>query len=312
MKNLIIKSFKSVIVLNLLVSIYILFIQTGWIITLLLSTAIQISIGSFLLVLTMFYLKNRRYALMALVSTILFSSHFMSYVGNQNEDELVFEVTTPKLKIAHFNVLKYNSAKQAIITTIINSEADIVSLQETDENWTKEVEKAVKKEYPFSIYFPSDVCCIGISLLSKQPLYNANISFHGGLPNIEADLIFNDVVTHIITSHTSSPISKSNLMNRNAHLKDLSDHVTKIDSPTIVIGDFNTVPWDKNLVDFKADTQLQDSRKKYESTFPSYFGKIGIPIDYIFHSNEISCVSFKTIKIKGSDHLGIIGEYAMN
>ena len=312
MKNSAIKSFKIAIVSSLLISIYLLFNQSGWITTLLLSTAIQISIGCFGLTLIMFYLKNRRYTLMALVSTILFSSHFMSHIGNQVEEEVVFEVTAPKLKIAHFNVLKFNSAKQAIIATIISSDADVVSLQETDEKWTKEIEKAVKKEYPYSIYFPSDVCCIGISLLSKQPLYNENISFHGGLPNIEADLIFNDVVTHIITSHTSSPISRSNLNNRNTHLKDLSDHVTKIDSPTIVIGDFNTVPWDNNLVDFKADTQLKDSRKKYESTFPSFFGKIGIPIDYIFHSNEISCVSFKTIKIKGSDHLGIIGEYAMN
>lgn len=312
MKNLVIKLLKAVVVLILLISIYLMFNQNGWITTLLLSTTIQISIGSFVLTLIMFYLKNRRYALIAFISTILFSSHFMGHIGNQENEKLVFEIKNPKLKIAHFNVLKYNSAKKEIISTIIKSDADIVSLQETDEKWTNEIEKSVKKEYPFSIYFPSDVCCIGISLLSKQPLYNANISFHGGLPNIEADLIFNDVVTHVITSHTSSPISRSNLNNRNTHLKDLSDHVVKIDSPTIVIGDFNTVPWDNNLVSFKANTQLKDSRKKYESTFPSYFGKAGIPIDYIFHSNEISCISFKTIKIKGSDHFGIIGEYAMN
>jgi endonuclease/exonuclease/phosphatase (EEP) superfamily protein YafD len=312
MKKIIIGTLKLTVAISLLVSIYLLFMQSGWITTLLLSTAIQISIGCLSLTLMMVYLKSRRYVLAAFVSTVLFSTHFVGHVGKQKQDEVVFEASAPKLKIAHFNVLKYNSAKQAIISTIIASQADVVSLQETDEKWTQEIEKAVKKEYPFSIYFPSDKCCIGISLLSKKPLYNANISFHGGLPNIEADLIFNDVVTHIITSHTSSPISRSNLKNRNSHLKDLSDHVTKIDSPTIVIGDFNTVPWDNNLVDFKADTQLKDSRKKYESTFPSYFGKIGIPIDYIFHSNEISCVSFKTIKIKGSDHLGIIGEYAMN
>jgi endonuclease/exonuclease/phosphatase (EEP) superfamily protein YafD len=148
--------------------------------------------------------------------------------------------------------------------------------------------------------------------LSKQPLFNANISFHGGLPNIEADMIFNDVVTHIITSHTSSPISRNKLKNRNEHLLDLQKHVALLDSPTLVIGDFNTVPWDKKLMAFKQKSELIDSRKSYESTFPSYFGFMGIPIDYIFHTKEISCTSFETLQIEGSDHLGIIGEYAIN
>lgn len=303
---------KTSSIAGLLLSFYLLFDHNGWISTLLISTSIQIVIAFAVATIIFLYYRNQKFILINLLSIVLLSSNFFSFIHTKDEAFVEFEKTVPKLKIAHFNVLKFNNSKQQTIATILNSNADIVSVQETDEAWTSEIEDSVKKEYPFSVFFPSDVCCIGISLLSKQPLYNTNISFHGGLPNIEADLIFNNVVTHIITSHTASPISRTNLNRRNTHLQDLSNHVAKIDSPTIVIGDFNTVPWDNKLVNFQADTQLKDSRKKYESTFPSFLGTMGIPIDYIFHSKEISCISFSTLKIEGSDHLGIIGEYALN
>jgi endonuclease/exonuclease/phosphatase (EEP) superfamily protein YafD len=312
MKKLTIRLLKTIATSSLLISLYLLCSQTGWITTLLISTSMQICIGCMFIAVSLFYFRIKKFAIISLIASFIFSTNFMGNYKNDSNNTVEFEITTPKLKVAHFNVLKFNSSKQQTIETIINSDADIVSLQETDELWTKEIESAVKKDYPYCIFFPSDICCFGISLLSKQPLYNSNISFHGGIPNIEADLIFNDVVTHVISSHTASPISRSHLVRRNTHLSELSDHVAKIDSPTIVIGDFNTVPWDKKLVNFKAETQLKDSRKAYESTFPSYFGNLGIPIDYIFHSKEISCLSFKTIAIAGSDHLGIIGEYAMN
>lgn len=307
-----IHTFKVLTFTGLFLSIFLMFKQSGWITTLFLSLSVQITIFYILLSPFLLYYRKGKYALLSLLTALSFSTQFIGSINDQNEQTVEFEITNPKLKVAHFNVLRSNKSKQATIQTILNSNADLVSLQETDQAWTEEVEKSVKEAYPYSIFFPSEQCCIGISLLSKQPLFNANISFHGGLPNIEADMIFNDVVTHIITSHTSSPISRNKLKNRNEHLLDLQKHVALLDSPTLVIGDFNTVPWDKKLMAFKQKSELIDSRKSYESTFPSYFGFMGIPIDYIFHTKEISCTSFETLQIEGSDHLGIIGEYAIN
>lgn len=307
-----IHTFKVLTFTGLFLSIFLMFKQSGWITTLFLSLSVQITIFYILLSPFLLYYRKGKHAVLSLLTALSFSTQFIGSINDQNEQSVEFEITNPTLKVAHFNVLRSNKSKQATIHTILNSNADLVSLQETDQAWTQEVEKSVKEAYPYSIFFPSEQCCIGISLLSKQPLFNANISFHGGLPNIEADMIFNDVVTHIITSHTSSPISRNKLKNRNEHLLDLQKHVALLDSPTLVIGDFNTVPWDKKLMAFKQKSELIDSRKSYESTFPSYFGFMGIPIDYIFHTKEISCTSFETLQIEGSDHLGIIGEYAIN
>ena len=56
---------------------------------------------------------------------------------------------------------------------------------------------------------------------------------------------------------------------------------------------------------------LKDSRRGIQGTFPSWNKFLMIPIDHIFYSKEISCVSFETISETDSDHYGIIGEYQL-
>ena len=296
----------------MLASLLLLFKQNGWITTLFLSTAIQFCIGALVLGIVMVYLKKYKHAIYYFIASILLSFQFIGYFFEDDQEIAQFEFNYPKLKIAQFNVLASNKSKKETIQSIIASNATILSIQETNKNWTDSLDKELRHAYPYSIYFPTERCCYGISMLSKVPLMNADITFHGGVPNIEADIYFGNQLTHVISSHTHSPISRSNLLARNQHIADLKKHISKIDSPTIIMGDFNTVPWDDNMIALKETSNLVDSRKSYTSTFPSYLGVGGIPIDYILHSQEIKCTDFKSISIKGSDHRGIIGEYIIN
>jgi len=312
MKKTIIFLLKITAFTVLLASTLLLFKQNGWITTLFLSTAIQFALGSLALAGIMFYLKRYKSVVYSLVAAVLFSFQFMGYFYEPEETIVEFEFAQPRLKIAQFNVLTSNKSKKETIQSILSSDATIVSVQETDNVWAKALSDELKRDYPFSVYFPTERCCYGISLLSKVPLQNADVTFHGGVPNIEADVMFNHQLTHVISSHAPSPVSRENLIARNQHLKELKNHVAKIDSPTIIMGDFNTVPWDENLIALREEANLKDSRKSYNATFPSYLGSAGIPIDYILHSNEIKCTKFSSIAIQGSDHRGIIGEYIIN
>ncbi len=312
MKKKIINLLKLTAFTVLMASVLLLFKQNGWIGTLFLSTSIQFCIGSLLLGVFLLYLKKTRSATYSFIAAVLFSIQFLGYFFEPDPKTIEFEIYQPKLKVAQFNVLSSNSSKAITIKGIIASNADVVSIQETDKAWTDELKRSLKSNYPFTVYFPSKQCCFGISMISKQPLLNADVTFHGGVPNIEADIFFDGQLTHVISSHTSSPISRRNLKSRNQHLSALKNHVAKLDSPTIIIGDFNTVPWDENMITLKEDAHLIDSRKSYTSTFPSYLGYAGIPIDYILHTEEITCTKFNSIPIEGSDHMGIIGEYVIN
>jgi len=55
-----------------------------------------------------------------------------------------------------------------------------------------------------------------------------------------------------------------------------------------------------------------DSRKTWAPTFPAWFKFAAIPIDHIFHSQDMLCTNFSTIKTTDSDHYGILGEYYIN
>ena len=79
----------------------------------------------------------------------------------------------------------------------------------------------------------------------------------------------------------------------------------------LVLGDFNTVPWDRQLLRFKSDTRLFDSRKKLTPTYPTWNPFVAqIPIDYIFHSEGIGCSSLDSVRLT-SDHKAILGTYRL-
>lgn len=312
MKKAIIFSLKLAAFTVFIGSVLLLFKQNGWITTLFLSTAIQLCLGSIVLGGIMIYLKKYKHASYSFIAATLLSFQFVGYFFESNDEIAEFEMTSPKIRVAQFNVLTSNKEKSETIKSILTSDATIVSIQETNKKWTKELDEKLKAKYPFTVYFPTEKCCFGISMLSKVPLMNCDVTFHGGVPNIEADIWFGNKLTHIISSHTPSPITRGNLKARNKHLDDLKNHIAQIDSPTIIMGDFNTVPWDNNLIALQEKTNLIDSRKSYTSTYPSYLGAVGIPIDYILHSQEISCTNFEPISIEGSDHRGIMGEYVIN
>ncbi|MBK9504946.1 MAG: hypothetical protein IPO03_06220 [Bacteroidetes bacterium] len=70
----------------------------------------------------------------------------------------------------------------------------------------------------------------------------------------------------------------------------------------------NAVPWSEQVETLLKTTQLKDSRKDLSATYPAQ-SPLQIPIDYIFHSPELSCEQFKTQGGTTSNHLGIIGYY---
>jgi endonuclease/exonuclease/phosphatase (EEP) superfamily protein YafD len=213
------------------------------------------------------------------------------------------------ISFAQFNVLKFNSAYDNVSEQALASGADIISFQEVDTAWDKNLREKLTKQYPYVISYPTEWCCFGVALFSKRPLKNEHIEFLGGVPNIVADVNMEGQLIHVVSVHTSSPIVKQNFVRRNQHLLELTKYLSQVKNPKIVLGDFNSVPWDVYLNEFKTDTKLLDSRHSYVATYPSWLGRFGIPIDYIFHSDDIVCTSFLPLHSTSSDHHGVKGEY---
>lgn len=247
----------------------------------------------------------------AFVSIIL-AIHLLphiSSVGNSYDSTTVVATGNKTFKVAHFNVLGSNRHFSEIIKNSMNLDADILSFQEVERAWALQLMDGLEDQYPYFAITEHDVH--GVAIFSKYPITNLETYNWTGEPTLTGDFIYDNKAVHFVATHTLSPRSPQRFENRNEHLSKLADYVNSLEGPILAIGDFNAVPWNKSIQNIKHTTDLIDSRKGIASTYPANYS-IGLPIDYIFHSDELNCINFEVIEAIGSDHKGIYGEYAFN
>ncbi|MBL4657563.1 MAG: endonuclease/exonuclease/phosphatase family protein [Flavobacteriales bacterium] len=279
-----------------------------WMLSLVKSLAMQIMGG--ITIVTLIWLLRRKFKFVLLgLSSILMISSMIPPLVNL-EPECIPE--EGGLRIAHFNVLKSNENYLATIAAAKETKADFISFQEVNRDWQEALTAQLALEYPYFFSLPLESCCYGIAVFSKHPLTDVQEFYSGSLPNIRGNMSIDGTKVHFVTSHTSAPTTYNRHKQRNKHLQQLANHFDKIEGPKLAIGDFNSVPWDSAITGFKKATLLKDSRKTLTATYPASSILARIPLDYIFHSEELICLGFSSIEGTSSDHLGILGTYRLN
>lgn len=211
------------------------------------------------------------------------------------------------LKVAHYNVLVSNKGYDSIIQSVKTEQPDVISFQEVSHGWARHLETQLKKDYPY-YYLQPDTWVWGIALFSKLPLEDVALIEMQGVPNLTASVCVAGQPVHVIASHAPNPLFWEH-GRRNRHLRDIAQHLAGVSGPKIAMGDYNTVPWDNNLLSLCKTGGVQDGRKTLCATYPSGLPFARIPIDYILHSPDIHCHSFRVLNNVSSDHCGIVGEY---
>lgn len=213
------------------------------------------------------------------------------------------------LSVLQFNVLADNEAYDETIDRVLLLSPDFVSFQEVSGEWAEALEAGLSKEYPFSKIASNSNHHQGIAVFSKHSMSDVQVVDWDGTSNIIGKIKMGLETINFLSLHTRSPMSKQRWKNRNAHLIRAKQYVNEQAGEFLVLGDFNTVPWDKRLLSFKSSTKLVDSRKKLTPTYPTWNPFVAqIPIDYIFHSKGIGCGSLDSVDIT-SDHKAILGTY---
>lgn len=213
------------------------------------------------------------------------------------------------LSVLQFNVLADNKAYAESIDRVLQLSPDFVSFQEVSGEWAEALEAGLSEEYPFRKIASNSNHHQGIAVFSKHPMSDVEVVDWDGTSNIIGKIKLGPEVINFLSLHTRSPMSKQRWRNRNAHIVRAKQYVNEQAGEFLVLGDFNTVPWDKRLLSFKSSTDLVDSRKKLTPTYPTWNPFVAqIPIDYIFHSKGIGCGSLDSVDIT-SDHKAILGTY---
>ena len=215
------------------------------------------------------------------------------------------------LKILQLNLRVGNQAHGQTIDRILQLSPDFITLQEVGFDWATSLEKSLSKAYPYYHIARNKDEGQGNAVFSKYPLDHVEEIRWKGTSNIVGHVSVNGNPVSFVSLHTRSPGNKRRWKSRNAHLNWVKGLIKDSPGELLVLGDFNTVPWDKRLIHFKAETDLEDSRKSLMPTFPAWNPFVAqIPIDYILHSNGIGCDSLGAVSIT-SDHKAILGSFSI-
>lgn len=216
-----------------------------------------------------------------------------------------------QLKVLQFNVLSSNRAHDETVNRVLQLNPDLVSFQEVSLDWAKALESGLAEKYPYYEVSRNPDQSQGIAVFSKYPIKNPKTIAWSGTVNIAGQISVGKEDINFLCLHTRSPTTRIKWNTRNAHLAQAKDYITEKGGEFLVLGDFNTVPWDKRLLSFKSSTNLKDSRKKLTPTYPTWNPFLGqIPIDYIFYSSGIGCDSLDAVRIT-SDHKAIMGTFQL-
>lgn len=208
-------------------------------------------------------------------------------------------------RVAHMNVHEANNRYDAVISAALLIRADILSIQEVDSIWLEKLEQGLAREYPWHLHGPGERN-YGIALFSRIPFDRVEVLDLDGLPAIQALVTFDSVSLRVIAAHLRSPVSSPDWKQRNRQWSTLANLVTSSNTPTCLLGDLNTVPWDNAFVQFVATTGMHTGAGVLAPTWPAFTGFALIPLDHILLSKGCAMDAKETLTIPGSDHLGFV------
>ena len=211
------------------------------------------------------------------------------------------------LRIAHLNVFQMNKYYDEVVQRTIASGADVVSVQEVDNDWAHALRVGLASKYPY-MRVEARGNCYGIALFSKLPYAEVNTSEVQGVPYIEAIVQTNDGPVRIVSVHATSPISYAHFQRRNTLLAHLGEDIGRQAMPTVLVGDLNTVHWDRAYRTFSTRSGLQPVNSPGLRTWPSIGPIALIPLDHLMVSHGLGATALQRFTIPGSDHRGLVAD----
>lgn len=240
-------------------------------------------------------------ALFALATLLLNAALIGSVAWNSDVRDLQL-ARDFRLRILSQNVFRPNKDKPAVLRHVLESDADIVLLQEVGEEWVAAM-KPLEAKYPYHIALPR-VDHFGLALYSRIPWSKAEIQWLGNLPvpSIEARIVHRDREFVLIGIHTMSPNKPGRARIRDQQLQLLADHVSRLRHPVLVVGDLNVTPWSAGMrIATSGNLGYRSLRPPWTPTWRPY-GLEAVPIDHVLATAPFVITERTLGPQVGSDH----------
>jgi len=217
----------------------------------------------------------------------------------------------PYFKVAHFNVGSTSQAPSNMIKTILETDADIVAIQELTFDWNQFLQVGLQEKYPHSESIVR-LDFRGLAIYSKYPLTQIDTFHFEDTPNIFGKVQIDDEREDVffVYANTEPPVNTSAYEKIRRHLMYIANIVKKPDAPVLTLGAYNVVPWSQELKSFRTLTGLCNGRRDFNPVLINPTTKLlQVPTDHILHSRELECVDFEPLSDSGGDYIGVMGEF---
>ncbi len=223
--------------------------------------------------------------------------------GASNSNIVFPEINNlPSLSVAHINLGNVTDTYENLITTVQSLDTDIISFQEFTPDWNFIIGKKLDSLFQYSEKNVR-IDPFGMAVFSKQPIENKEIFNHEEIPNFKGDIKLGEEVVSLVFSYVLPLFGSQDIANTEEHLSVVATKLNRCENHKISVGDFNMVYHAKEIMNFRAKTLLQNSRREVP------VGTLKMPYDHIFYSSELECTQFIEIEDSNKTHIGVLGSY---
>ncbi|MFP4314477.1 MAG: endonuclease/exonuclease/phosphatase family protein [Alphaproteobacteria bacterium] len=205
------------------------------------------------------------------------------------------------------NAHKSNKKPEKLKKIIKNANPDVLLIMEM----TDHLKDALKEELA---YYPHTLStCVrdgfSIYLLSKHPMEDKHVHHcpKGKTPLLCAKITLNGTRYQIYSAHPKPVLSKKWRYERYAYFKEIENILKKQNLPIIMLGDFNSVPWEPHFKNFLQNNGLKSTLdgQGYCITWPAFLPFFGVPMDHILIEKDQRFDNLCIGPYCGSDHYPI-------
>jgi endonuclease/exonuclease/phosphatase (EEP) superfamily protein YafD len=272
----------------------------------------QFTIGYLLLGLVFLATKNSRLTMVSFICCG-FLCLFLKGMSDSKVNKPI-QTNTLQISVAQINMSFSNSDYHATLESLRKTNADVLSLQEVDFEWSRRLRDSLSILYPYSCRVgKSDL--YGIELYSKYAFATCDTFYSEKIPNLIISLkkIPSSLPFYIVSTYVAPSLFQSAYQLMQRQMDTIASRVQHINAPLITVGDYNIEASAWEVQQFRQKAGLLNSRRGFRpSRVDGHFDITEVPTDHIFFTPHLECISFQTIIGAKAEHLGICGTFQLS
>jgi endonuclease/exonuclease/phosphatase (EEP) superfamily protein YafD len=214
---------------------------------------------------------------------------------------------TATIEIVSFNVTASNPQREAVLDYLGTTGADIIFLHESSTDWEDALSRSGLSYRMVSAREPGSVFGT-LALIRDDAVANVVPLGDFGQWSIEVITELDGNEIKVLGTHPLSPVNPARAAARDEQLRIIGEWADLQDVPLVVTGDFNASTWSRGFALVGGPADLINSQRGFgvQPSWPAGNPLVGIPIDHLIHSRELTTIDRHLGENLGSDHFPLM------